>query len=107
MDVQYLISDFLIGRAAEKIHGGKLVKAEVDFAHSVNSVKITGDFFLHPEESIEKIERCMRGMDSDLTQEKVADMVKRTVESHGIILFGVTEDAIARVVKQAMERKEA
>jgi lipoate-protein ligase A len=101
------MSDSLIGKAAEKVHGGKLVKAEVDFAHSVNYVKITGDFFLHPEESIEKIEKCMRGMDSDLTHDRVADMIKRTVESHGIILFGVTEDAMARVVKKAMERKEA
>lgn len=95
----------MIGRAAEKVHGGKLVKAEVDFAHSVNYVKLTGDFFLHPEESIEKIEASMRGMDADLPHDRIAERVKRAVEEHGIVLFGLTEDAIARVVKQAMDKE--
>jgi len=94
----------LIGKAAEKVHGGKLVKAEVDFAHSVNYVKLTGDFFLHPEEEIEKIEASMRGMDADLPHDKIAERIRQAVEEHGIVLFGVTEDAIARVVKEAMRR---
>jgi lipoate-protein ligase A len=95
---------WLIGRAAHKVHGGKLIKAEVDFAHSVNYVKLTGDFFLYPEEAIEKIEASMRGMDADLTDGDIAQRIKRVVEEHNIILFGVTEDAIAKVVKEAMRK---
>lgn len=93
----------LQGVATEKVPGGKLVRAKVDYGYSVNSVEITGDFFMHPEEKLMEIENSLRGIDREMTQEKMAERIKQAVDSHGIILVGVTEDAIARVVRAAIK----
>lgn len=91
------------GTAAEKIPGGKLVRVKVDYGNSINDVKITGDFFLHPEESITKIESCLRGIDRNLEQNVIVEKIKNVVDSNGIILVGITEDAIAKTLKEAMK----
>lgn len=94
---------FLIGTAELKVPGGKLVRARVDYGISINEVKLTGDFFLHPEESLAEIEESLCGIDRDLSHEKIAERVKEIVNSHGITLIGLTEDAIAKVVREAIK----
>ena len=92
------------GIATYKVPGGKLVRVKVDFAHSINEVSVTGDFFMHPEEGVADIENCMRGMDSDAPEEKISGRIRDTVSSKGIVMIGVTEDTIARLVKEAMKK---
>lgn len=94
---------FLIGTAELKVPGGKLVKVQVDYNQKINGVKITGDFFLHPEEAITKIESCLVGLYRDSRQEAIEKEVRNVVVSNGLSLIGITEDAIARVVKEAMK----
>lgn len=49
--------------ASEKVAGGKLVSIEIQAENNVvNTVKITGDFFLHPEESISDLENSLVGV---------------------------------------------
>ena len=90
------------GTAMEKVPGGKLVRARVNYDQKIKIVKITGDFFLHPEEAIVKIEECMAGFDKNVDQGYLAEKIREVVRSEGVQLIGVTEDAIARVVKGAM-----
>lgn len=92
------------GVATYKVPGGKLVRVKVDFAHSINDVGVTGDFFMHPEEGVMEIERCVRGMDGDASEADIAGRIRDTVNSKGIIMIGVTEDTIARLVREAMKR---
>lgn len=43
--------------------GGKLIKVLTSIKNNViEEIKITGDFFLHPEESIEVLEEKLRGV---------------------------------------------
>ncbi len=91
------------GVAEEKIPGGKLVRIKVDYDSVVNDVKVTGDFFLHPEESVAEIENCLRSIKRDAEENFIAEKIKQVVNSKGIILIGVNEDAIARVLKAAMK----
>lgn len=92
------------GVATYKVPGGKLVRVKVEFAHSINSVSVTGDFFMHPEEGVAEIENCIRGMDSDAPEERIAGRIRDVVNSRGIVMIGVTEDTIARLVKEAMRQ---
>lgn len=90
------------GFAVEKVEGGKLVRARVEHDGSVMiSVKITGDFFLHPEEGITLIEEALRGAPVDSTEMELAMLVMDVVEEHKLELVGVTPEAIARVVLAA------
>ena len=44
---------------------GKLVKIELAYkkeSQIIDSIKITGDFFIHPEEAIEKLEQELSGV---------------------------------------------
>ena len=57
---------------------GKLVKIELSYnqkSMEIKTIKITGDFFLHPEETIEKLEESLAGL-----KLKKAD-IKHKIES--------------------------
>lgn len=48
----------MIKKSVYKIPGGKLVKIELEEkAGKIRKVKITGDFFMHPEEIIGELEK--------------------------------------------------
>ena len=49
-----------------KVPGGKLVKVKLDVSSGkINQVRILGDFFLHPEETILTIEDSLIGCHND------------------------------------------
>ncbi len=46
-----------------KVAGGKLLRARLDAqAGVIAAISITGDFFMHPEESIETLEQMLVGV---------------------------------------------
>ena len=52
-----------MGRAELKVPGGKMMVAETEVeAGLLVRVKITGDFFMHPEEAIEELEEALTGI---------------------------------------------
>ena len=59
------------GTATRKIPGGKMVRVETTFDKKIESVKITGDFFLHPEETLDLIVKKITGSPLPLDQEKI------------------------------------
>lgn len=45
-----------------KVKGGKLIRAQVHFnGDTIRFIKITGDFFMYPEDAIMRIERGLVG----------------------------------------------
>ena len=53
----------MICRASEKAAGGKLVRLELEHDGSrILRAKITGDFFLHPEDALGEMEKSIVGM---------------------------------------------
>jgi|SRR5438445_13130023 len=94
------------GFAARKVPGGKLVKAQVEYGYILENVKITGDFFLHPEESISDIENaalsCHHSDSENVFKDKILEVVKRKK----IQMIGVTADDFAQVIKEAIRGME-
>lgn len=93
----------MIGKAEEKVAGGKLVRIKVDYDKKINSVHITGDFFLHPEDSINQIEALIAGVSIDEEESKISDKIKSYVQSQEIQMIGISPEVIARVVKAAIK----
>ena len=90
------------GKSIYKIPEGKLLKIFFEFEENkINSIKITGDFFLHPEEGIEKIENNLNGI--EIKKEKIIETINETVNSEGIELFGVNAEGIAHGILMARE----
>ena len=90
------------GVATEKVPGGKLLRIYVDYGEKINSVKITGDFFLHPEEAVEEIEKSLSGVKVNTEENLLTSIISNVVSTNKIELIGITPEAIARVIKGAM-----
>lgn len=87
-------------KAEYKIPGGKLLACTIETENNViTMLKISGDFFMHPEDTIGKLERAI--LDS-----KVADYPERInifFKNRDVTLLGVTEEDFINVIKLALD----
>jgi len=89
-----------LGFAVKKVAGGKLVEAEVEASDGrITRVRITGDFFAHPEDVVEEVEKRLVG--SRLDWEEVVGRVSSAVADLNAILVGVSVTDLAEVVLKA------
>ena len=61
----------MIGMASKKVLNGKLVTVLIDYHDMIRKIRISGDFFIHPEESINEIEEFLVGLDVRLEKEVI------------------------------------
>ena len=81
----------------------KLVKIELTYHQAsmeIKSIKITGDFFLHPEETIEKLEGSLVGvkLEKDSIKNKIESILKNS-EFYGFDVDSLS-NAIVDCVKE-------
>jgi hypothetical protein len=85
--------------AEYKIPGGKLLAVEVDEKDDMLlNVKISGDFFMHPESAIVELEKML--CNSPISE--LEDRVKRFFYMNNISLFGVEPNDFVKVIEQAI-----
>ena len=90
--------------ATEKTPGGKLVGVEAWVSHqAISKVKLTGDFFLHPEDSLDELEKALEGVSINFDIAAVERQLNSLVEEKGLVLVGITPYSIASVLKKAIE----
>ncbi|MGQ9542578.1 MAG: lipoate protein ligase C-terminal domain-containing protein [Candidatus Bathyarchaeia archaeon] len=89
------------GRSEIKVPGGKLlrVKCTVDM-NIISNIQITGDFFIHPEETIQSLEDELTGVaaEEDTVRRKILEFFRR-VEC---VLIGAGPDDFATAVSMAI-----
>lgn len=78
----------------------KMVRIRLDYSsqsRTIISVRITGDFFMHPEDAIEGLEMGLRG--ADLKK----DILKQRISSSlaGTRCFGFDEESLAGAILDA------
>ncbi len=93
----------MIAHASRKVKEGKLVKVEVEYDEVIRKIKITGDFFLHPEDILEKIEKNILGLKKDADMETIASKIQRIVSAHGAQMIGISPESLAMVIKEALK----
>ena len=86
-----------------KVEGGKFarIKLEVE-GNSLKDVKITGDFFLYPEETLEKIELSLRGMKIPFDAARVEKKIGKVIEEENAELVGITAKDIAEMIGECL-----
>ncbi|MDD5340534.1 MAG: hypothetical protein PHV13_04785 [Candidatus ainarchaeum sp.] len=88
-------------RCEEKIPGGKLIAVEVWASGNVVArAKITGDFFLHPEEAITRAEASLAGLPLPAEEGEVAARLRAALD--GAQLIGATAGDFARLFMRAV-----
>ena len=87
-------------QAEYKVPGGKLLAAELGVEGGrLVGVKITGDFFMHPEAAIIELEKAL----NNTPVEDLENNVKRFFQDNDIALFGVEAGDFVKVVRLALE----
>ncbi|MCW4026171.1 MAG: hypothetical protein NWE76_01645 [Candidatus Bathyarchaeota archaeon] len=86
-----------MGRAKYKVQGGKLIKVQLEKSgNAIRKIKIMGDFFLHPEELIEELERTLEGRPLD--EADLIKHIKTLVEKNEATLLGASPEDFARCI---------
>lgn len=91
-------------RGDYKVPGGKLVSAEVEIdGDTLSSVHISGDFFLEPDDALDRIDRALTGLPEDSSVDRMSSVVQAAIgpEAH---LIGFDADAVAIAVRRAVGR---
>ncbi len=89
--------------AVEKIVGGKLLGVDAWVAgEAITRVKITGDFFLHPEDSIADLENACAGVRREFAAGEVESKLNSVIESKQLSLVGFTAKSLEEVLKKAL-----
>ena len=94
------------GYAQQKVSGGKLVGVRVEYTDKIDRIQILGDFFMHPEESIFKIEEALLGAPLSESEWDIAERIRRVADANKVEMLGVTPEAIAATIKLAVKRDE-
>ncbi len=90
--------------AVYKVEGGKLIRVSLEAEQGkITSIRIFGDFFLHPEEAIELIEKGLQG--AELKEESLIEKITSIVERNSIQLFGFNAGDLAKAIMVAVSKK--
>ena len=93
--------------AVEKTPGGKMVGITASVSNdSLSNVKITGDFFMHPEDALSGIENALAGMKITDDAQAFESRVSGVVDSNSVELVGFTSETIANLAKAAIGASE-
>ena len=92
----------MIFQAKKKVKEGKVLKVEVDCDEVIRNVRITGDFFLHPEDILEEIEKSIIGLERNADLETIISNIQRALSSRDVQMIGISPESIARLVKEAL-----
>ena len=90
--------------AEQKIKGGKLVGVRIECGTKIEDIKILGDFFIYPEESLYKIEKALIGLSAAASNEEITKTISRAVAAEKAELIGITPEAIAETITVAVKR---
>ncbi len=88
---------------AYKVPGGKLIKIRLNYGSTIENINILGDFFIHPESSIQKLEARLTGLQIDKTEDEFAAIIEEVRRSEGVEMIGVDPKSIAHAIKMAIK----
>ena len=90
-------------RGAFKTPGGKLVAVDLAVEDGkLRNVQVHGDFFLHPEETLDAISGAIDGAPADITDEDLTERISRAIPDETEWL-GSSPQALTNAVRRALE----
>jgi lipoate-protein ligase A len=93
----------MIFQAKQKVKEGKVVKVEVDCDEVIRKIRITGDFFMHPEDILEDIEKSIAGLKRNADEGTIISNIQRTTSVKDVQMIGISPESIARLVREALQ----
>jgi lipoate-protein ligase A len=85
-----------------KVPGGKLVVADLEVVDGLlRSPRISGDFFLEPDEALAAIDAALDGSPAALEAHELAERVERGLPP-GTVMLGLSAEAVGIAVRRAL-----
>ncbi|WP_337061447.1 lipoate--protein ligase family protein [Kineococcus sp. G2] len=85
-----------------KVPGGKLVVADVEVTGgALSSVRLSGDFFLEPDDALEAVDAALTGLPADADAATIAGRVRSALPP-GAVLLGFSPESVATAVRRAV-----
>lgn len=83
-----------------KTPGGKLVVVDFDSNSGVlRDVRVSGDFFLYPEDALDLIVAALEGLPADASQRELAQAIEHAVDSRAEMV-GFSPEAVATAIER-------
>ncbi|WP_432512246.1 lipoate--protein ligase family protein [Kineococcus sp. SYSU DK001] len=85
-----------------KVPGGKLVVVDLDVVDGrLSDVRLSGDFFLEPDDALEAIDATLTGFTAEAGADEIAARVRSALPRDAVLL-GFTPEAVATTVRRAV-----
>ncbi len=93
--------------ATTKVSGGKLLRVKVETEGSepkmvITSVSLTGDFFMHPEDGVTELEKCLVGRSAGTEVREYVSKLNDVIHSNEYELIGFSASDIAQTLHDAL-----
>ena len=82
---------------------GKLLRLDVTYSEKIESLKITGDFFLHPEETLDQISEELTGVAVPIQKELLFRKIKYIMDSNEAEIISITLEDILNTLDEATQ----
>lgn len=82
---------------------GKMIRMDVTFSDQIMNLKITGDFFLHPEETLDLIVLELTGVSVPVQKELLTQKINQILNNQEADLIGVTAEDIINTLEEATQ----
>ncbi|MGB6241582.1 MAG: biotin--protein ligase [Castellaniella sp.] len=90
------------GHGEYKIPGGKLVVVDLQVVDGcLSKVRLSGDFFLEPPETLDAINAALEGLPADADAARLTRAVNDVLGTD-VQMFGLTPEGIAVVIQRAL-----
>ncbi|MHA7304133.1 lipoate--protein ligase family protein [Arthrobacter sp. TMN-49] len=87
-----------------KVHGGKLVVVDCSVVDGLlHGVRVSGDFFLDPDEALDDINAALTGLSAELPAAALSDAITAALPAEAV-LFGFSAGAVAVAVRRALTK---
>ncbi|MEM0493309.1 MAG: lipoate protein ligase C-terminal domain-containing protein [Candidatus Thermoplasmatota archaeon] len=84
-------------RSTYKIPNGKLLKIDLEYDQTtrlIEDIKIRGDFFAHPEESVEALENELKK--TRLNEDELKSKINSLIKKYNINFIGVDAEGLTQ-----------
>ncbi|MEI7036357.1 biotin--protein ligase [Fulvimonas yonginensis] len=85
-----------------KMPGGKLIVVDLAVRDGcLAEVQVSGDFFLEPDDALHAIDAALEGHPADADEQVLAAAVRAQL-APGVIMYGISPEAVAVAVRRAV-----
>jgi len=94
----------MISKSIYKVPNGKLLKITLDYNENnnqINQIRITGDFFAYPEESIEKIEDELKNL--YLVKNELIKKLNSIIQENKIKFIGLNAEGLTNGILMCLK----